>query len=195
MFSLSEAGLPLPLATHTAAVVLPFVAMALITTVVAAAALAPRVARRLGSTRAVAALLIFGFGFVLTWTILPDADALEGIATDGGSCDTSRIGLIPWRELTTLNDHSLNVALFVPLGIAVGLLPWSRSAAVVVVAAFSLTFAVESIQLLVPVLGRGCETADLFDNTLGLVVGIGLGLVLRSLPWTARLAGSDASDS
>jgi hypothetical protein len=173
-----------PLAAHLSFAVLPLIAIAIITTVVAALTVGPRVARWLGAADSVGALAVFGFGFVLTWTLLPDADALEGIASDG-VCDTSRLGLIPLRQLTALNDASLNVALFIPLGVAVGLLPRTRHAAAIVAAALSLTFVVEGIQLIVTALGRGCQTADLFDNLLGLTIGVVIGLLLRSL-WPAR---------
>ena len=180
----------LPLASHLSISVLPLVGVALITTVVAAMALAPRLARRLGTAEWVARLLVFGFGFALSWTLLPDAEGLQGIGSDGG-CSTARIGLIPWRELTSLNESSLNVALFVPLGIAVGLLPMTRTAALVALAALSLTFVIETVQLLARALGRGCETADIFDNLLGLAIGILVGLLLRGLLRRPRPAGSD----
>jgi hypothetical protein len=183
----------LPLAAHLSITSLPLVIAALITTVVAAIALAPRLARRLGTTEPVARLLVLGFGFVLSWTLLPDADALRGLGSDG-VCNTDRVGLIPWHELTSLNEHSLNVALFVPLGLAVGLLPLTRSSMAVVLAAFSLTFVVETVQLLVPALGRGCETADIFDNLLGLAIGIAVGLALRFVLRLPRSAGPDPRD-
>jgi glycopeptide antibiotics resistance protein len=183
----------IPLAAHLSITSLPLVIVALIATVVAAAALGPRLARRLGAAEWVARLLIVGFGFVLSWTLLPSADGLQGLSSDG-VCNTDRVGLIPWHELTTLNEHSLNVALFVPLGIAVALLPVTRSTAAVILAAIALTFVVETIQLLVPVLGRGCETADLFDNLLGLVIGIAVGLALRVVWRLPRRAGPDPRD-
>ena len=187
----------LPLASHLSISVLPFVAAALIATVVAAIVLAPRLARRLGTAESVARLLVFGFGFALSWTLLPDAEGLQGMGSDG-VCNTDRVGLIPWHELTSLNEHSLNVALFVPLGIAVGLLPLTRAAAFVALAAVSLTFIIEAVQLLVRALGRGCETADIFDNLLGLAIGILIGVLLRGvlgrrLRTGSRTAGSEPS--
>lgn len=170
----------MPLAAHLSFAVWPLLAIALSMTVVAALTIGPRLARRLGTVDEVGALLVFGVGFVLTWTVLPDADALDGIPGDG-VCDTSRIGLIPLRDLVRLNEYSLNVALFVPLGIAVGLLPARRASLAIAVGAASLTFVVETVQLLVTALGRGCQTADLFDNLLGLAIGIVIGLLLRPL--------------
>ena len=47
----------------------------------------------------------------------------------------------------------------------------------VVVAAIALPFAIEATQLLVPLLGRGCESADVVDNLIGLAIGLAIGLV------------------
>ena len=38
-----------------------------------------------------------------------------------------------------------------------------------------------SHQRLLPAIGRGCESADMIDNTLGLVVGLGLGVLTTVL--------------
>lgn len=140
-----------------------------------------RVARWLRTRRLVAFLLLLGFGLVLSATLVPTAQALQGEASDGGTCDFSRLGLAPMIELTRVNYTSLNVLLFVPLGIAVGLLPRNRPAAVVAIAALSLTFVVEGLQLLLPVLGRGCQSADMVDNLLGLAIGVLCGLLARSI--------------
>jgi hypothetical protein len=164
---------------------LPIYAVVLVITIVAAVILSRRLARWLGCGRGVAALLVFGFGFVLAATLVPDPDALRGIPSDG-VCDTSRVGPIPLGQLLRPNEHSLNVALFVPLGVAVGLLPRTRRAAIVVLAAASLTFVVEGIQLVLTDLGRGCETADLFDNLLGLAIGALIGVVVGTLTAQAR---------
>jgi hypothetical protein len=160
--------------------VMPFYGAALVLTMLAAVVLGPAVGRRLGTRGSVGGLLIFGFGVVLGATLLPDAQGLAGQATDG-ICDTSHVGLLSLRELITVNQRSLNVLLFVPLGLAVGMLPVSRPAVAITIAAISLTFVVEGIQLFVTVLGRGCQTADLFDNMLGLMIGIVVGVMARPL--------------
>jgi VanZ family protein len=152
----------------------PLAALALAIAVIVAFALSPRLARSLHTSRAIAALLLMGFGLVLAATLTPDAAAFAGDASDG-TCDVSRIGLAPMSELTRISAASLNVLLFIPLGIAIGLLPRTRAAAVVTIAAIALTFFVETVQLLVTVLGRGCQTADLADNLLGLAIGIVIG--------------------
>lgn len=158
----------------------PLFALGVAIAIIAAGALSPAVARGLQTSRSIAALLLFGFGLVLAATLTPDAAAFAGEASDG-SCDVSRMGLAPTSELTRVSSSSLNVLLFVPLGIAVGLLPRTRAAAVVTMAAILLTFFVEGVQLLVTVLGRGCQTADLVDNLLGLAVGILVATIARWL--------------
>jgi hypothetical protein len=153
---------------------------AFLATVVAALVLAPAVGRRLGARDGIAALLVFGFGLIVTVTLLPDGDALRGLPSSG-VCDVSRVGLIPLRELTRVNEASLNVLLFVPLGLAVAMLPRTRGAALVALGAVALPFVVEGLQLVVTVLGRGCQTADVFDNLLGLAVGFALGTLGRAI--------------
>lgn len=68
--------------------------------------------------------------------------------------------------------------LFVPLGLAVGLLGRSPATTRVLVAAFALPLAVEAIQSLLPMLGRGCQSRDVVDNLLGLGIGVALGVLL-----------------
>ena len=156
----------------------PLSALALVIAIIATLALSPAAARSLHTSRAIAALLLFGFGLVMAATLTPDAAALAGEASDG-ICDVSRLGLAPIGDLTRVSAISLNVLLFVPLGIAVALLPRTKAAAVITIVAISLTFLVETVQLLVTALGRGCQTADMVDNLLGLAVGIVIGTVAR----------------
>jgi VanZ family protein len=160
--------------------VVPLSALVFVVAVIAAVVFSPIVARRLRTPRPVATLLLFGLGFVIAATLTPDAEAMAGVVSDG-ICDVSRIGLAPIEELARVSDASLNVLLFIPLGLAVGLLPRTRTAGMVTIAAISLPFVVEIIQLLMTALGRGCETADVFDNLLGLALGIALGTLARPL--------------
>ena len=128
--------------------------------------------------------MVLGFGTVIAATLMPTSAALEGLSSSG-VCDTSRLGIAPLGQLLDVSGTSLNVLLFVPLGVAVGLLPRNRRAGLVVLAAFSLTFVVEGVQLIATPLGRGCYTADIVDNTMGLAIGVVIGLLGR--PFVARL--------
>ncbi|MEX1297280.1 MAG: VanZ family protein [Candidatus Limnocylindrales bacterium] len=158
----------------------PLSAVALLVFSLLALALSRVVADRLGTGRAVAALLLFGFGLVLSATLTPTGLALHGSVTET-SCDTTRIGLAPIAELVSVNFTSLNVLLFVPLGLSIGLLPRTRAMALITLAAVALPFIVEAVQLAITVLDRRCQTADVFDNLLGLAVGVLLGTLARPL--------------
>jgi glycopeptide antibiotics resistance protein len=72
------------------------------------------------------------------------------------------------------------VVLFLPLGLALGLVPpdrgWRRSA---IALGLLSPFIVEGTQLLVRTLGRGCEAADIVDNLTGMVLGLVLGALCR----------------
>lgn len=153
----------------------PGVAFALL----AATLFAPRLGRALGAHPAIAFTLIASLGIIAAATLTPTNDALLESAFSTGTCDLSRLALPAPSRLVGINDTSLNVLLFVPLGIAVGAMPAGARAMVIALAAFSLTFVVEALQLLLPLLGRSCQGADLVDNLLGLVAGAGLTLIAR----------------
>ncbi|MEA2538592.1 MAG: hypothetical protein QOF11_2826 [Chloroflexota bacterium] len=139
---------------------------------VAGVVTAPAVARGLRAQRLPAWLLVFGLGIVLAATLTPVGGVFDDPAAIARTCDFSRIGIAPLGDLLRLGDTSLNVLLFVPLGIALGLLPGSRRKWIVVGAAILLPFAIETLQLLAPILARGCQSADVVDNLTGLVLGI-----------------------
>jgi glycopeptide antibiotics resistance protein len=161
---------------------LPGAAIALVVSLVASGA----VGRTLHVARPVAWLMILSLGVILAATMTPQWEALAFGARGSSSCDFSRIGLAPLGDLLRFGDTSLNVLMFVPLGVAIGLFPRSRRTAAVVIAAIALPFAIETIQLLLPVLDRACESADVVDNLTGLVLGLG-GVVVA-----ARLVRSRA---
>ena len=71
-----------------------------------------------------------------------------------------------------------NVILFVPLGLAIGLLGRSAVTARLLVAALASPVVIEAIQSLAPMLGRGCQSRDVVDNLLGLGIGLVLGALL-----------------
>lgn len=163
----------------------PLSAVALAVTVVLALILSRPVADRLGTRRAIGASLLFGFGLVLSATLVPTGLTLHESVGDA-SCDTTRIGLAPIDELVRVSFTSLNVLLFIPLGAALGMLPRSRPKVVVTLVAIALPFVVEATQLSITVLGRGCQTADIFDNLTGLVLGIVIGTIARPLVVAVR---------
>jgi glycopeptide antibiotics resistance protein len=134
-----------------------------------------RLARALGTRPFVAWLLVVGFGIIVSATLTPLRGVFETTAAGPGTCDMSDLRLIPLRELVQVTERSLNVLLFLPLGVAMGLLPRSRTTAVLVMAAVVLPFAIEATQLVAPILGRGCQSGDVIDNLTGLALGLAAG--------------------
>ena len=89
------------------------------------------------------------------------------------------MGLAPLSEYLHLGGAtSLNVILFVPLGLAIGLLGRSPVTAWLLVGALASPVVIETIQSLAPMLGRGCQSRDVVDNLLGLGIGLVLGALL-----------------
>ncbi len=162
-----------------------------ILSLVIATALCRRVARRLRTRPAVAWLLLAGFGGILAVTIAPSRRALTVGVSGPVTCDLSRLGPAPLWVYARLDDPLLNILAFVPLGIAIGLLPAGRPRLALAIAGALLPLAIETTQALVVALGRACESGDVFDNVLGLLIGLGVGLLLGSV--LVRRQGRGAS--
>jgi glycopeptide antibiotics resistance protein len=157
---------------------IPLLAPGIVVSLIVGAVAAGQLSRLLRVAVPVAFLLIASLGIIVSATVTPLRGAIEFGATGAGSCDVSRIvPLAPTRWLT-LSEPSLNIAMFVPLGVAIGLVPRSRVKAILIAAALALPFAIELIQLSATALARGCETADMIDNLTGLVVGLALGALI-----------------
>lgn len=144
-----------------------------------------RVGRWLGCSPLVAGFLIVSLGIVLSATVIPLHGTFESGDGVSRTCDFSRIGLAPVHALRGLNDTSLNIVLFVPLGAASGLLPGTRRTVSIVAAVVVLPVGIETLQLIMPVLGRGCQSADVIDNLTGLVIGMAVATVARWLLTTS----------
>jgi VanZ like protein len=145
---------------------LPGVLLVAVTAVV----LARPVARRLGDPPLTAWALLASLGWILVITLTPSPDV-----PDAAGCDL-RFRRLTLDLLFAVNDRSMNVLLFVPLGLAIaGLRPRHRLAWVVV--AFALPPAIELVQLALTPLQRTCQVNDIADNWLGLVIGLAIGAV------------------
>ncbi|MFN8619381.1 MAG: VanZ family protein [Chloroflexota bacterium] len=164
---------------------LPWLPGVMFVMVVIAALAATRVAHRLGVSSLQAFTLLASTGLVLAATIPPDGSPIRVGTT---SCDLGRVWLASWRTYVSINQASLNVALFVPMGVAIGLLPRKRTSRCVLAVAVILPFLIELIQLGLPVLGRGCQSADVVDNLFGLGLGLVAGIAVRATAarWTGR---------
>jgi hypothetical protein len=163
------------------AVNVPFFLPVLALGVALAMVTARPIARRLRTRPTIAFLLVASLALVLAATLTPHVGAFSGEVSRPGWCDMGRVGFIPPRLLLSVNEASLNVLLFVPLGLALGLLPGGTRRRMLVVAAFALPVVIEVSQSYLVFLGRGCESQDVFDNITGLVAGLALGMA------TARL--------
>jgi hypothetical protein len=164
---------------------LPWLLPGIIVAFVLSVVFSPALARVLGLRRVVACALLLSFGIIIAATLTPLRGAFAG-DTGSGTCDLSRLGPASLEELRTDRDAFLNVLIFVPFGFAIGLGPRSRRKASLLAIAIALPFAIEAVQLLVPALARGCQSADVADNLMGLVVGIAAGSLVGRIVPTVR---------
>ena len=165
---------------------LPGIAVALAVSVAASG----NVGRALWTRRVVAWVMLLTLGIILSATMTPLRGAFESGSRASAACDLSRLGLPSLEELFR-GDVLLNILMFVPLGVAVALLPHSRRRTLVLLAVIALPFAIETYQLLLPALDRACESADVVDNLTGLAIGLAAGLVAgRLLPGIGQAEGS-----
>lgn len=125
--------------------------------------------------------LVVSLGIMVAATLTPSRAAIDSGASGLRVCDFSRVELAPIREVLLFGDTGLNVLLFVPLGVTIGLLPPSRHKVALIAAAVALPFAIEAIQALVRSLDRACQSADVVDNLTGLAIGLVGGLVIERL--------------
>ena len=133
--------------------------------------------RAIHASRGLAWALVVSTGITLAATLTPVHASLDPGAGGLYACDFARVGLPPLDELTRINDTSLNVLLFVPLGITLGLLPRSTRKLALILLAVALPFAIEITQAVAVPLNRTCQSADVFDNLTGLALGLLLGSV------------------
>ncbi len=156
-------------------------------------ALAIPVARFLGTWRWSAALLVFSLGLIVAATLTPSREALDVGEVGTGTCDFSRVRVASIAELLQLDDPGFNLLLFLPLGVAIGLIRRRRVRLALAVASIGLSPAIELIQLVVVQLDRACQASDIFDNLTGLVLGFVIGtLISVVIRWVAAEDEPDA---
>jgi hypothetical protein len=171
---------------RTWATALPWFLPGLVLSAVIGLPLSGPVAGMLRTRRSIAYLLIVSLAAILAATIPPGADGFDRIADGIGTCHLHPLGLATRHAYLGVSEVSLNVLLFIPLGLGLGLLPRTRRTALLVAAAFGLPVAIEAAQLLVPQLGRSCESRDVIDNLLGLVIGLVAGALAVALAGVVR---------
>ena len=135
-------------------------------------------ARWLGVSSTAGWATIVAFGIILSATLTP----LHEAATHGGiqaaGCDFSRVGLASLDDILDSGDVGLNILLFIPLGVMLGIAPPSRRKAWLIVGAAALPFIIETTQLYVIPLDRACQSADVVDNLTGFAIGLFIGSVV-----------------
>ena len=157
---------------------IPGVALALI----AAVPLAPWAASRTGLSPLLAGLLVFSVGTIIAITLTPGSGGgFFGQTWCGGLRPVPRL-----EDFLRLNEHGLNVLLFVPLGVLIGMIPRPRPFAIAAVSAAAMPIVIEWIQYSVPRLDRICQTWDALENLTGLAIGLGIGVVIAYARRTTR---------
>jgi glycopeptide antibiotics resistance protein len=130
-------------------------------------------------------MLVFAVGAIVAITLTPGhGDGDFGRASCGGLDPVPRLS-----QLVSLSsEHGLNVVLFVPLGLLIGLIPRARPFAVAALAAIAMPIVIEWIQYSVPRLDRICQTWDALENLSGLAIGVGIGVAIAVVRRSARRA-------
>ena len=149
---------------------IPWALPAAVAAIAIAGLLAVPVARRTGQTTAVAWLVLASLFVIVGITLTPSVQFPYG-----RGCDLT-LATPTLRELVSLNDRSLNIALFVPLGIAVMAIRTRHRLTWLVLAA-AVAPVIELTQLLATPLWRTCQAIDLIDNELGLATGVVAGSI------------------
>jgi len=169
----------------------PWFLPVLVLGLLAAALSAARIARWARIQPIVAFLLVVSVGLIVAATLTPLETALADGVASSGTCDMERASWAPLSMYLRPTGAALNVLLFIPLGMALGMLPRRRRwTTIAIVVGLVSPLVVEGTQLLVPALGRGCQAADVVDNTTGFLIGLLAGRVLGGL---VRLAPEDGT--
>jgi glycopeptide antibiotics resistance protein len=136
-----------------------------------------RVARALRAPEPLAFLLLASLAGIVALTVTPGDDAFSPYNVVG--CLLEIVRPIGIARLLTFGERGLNVLLFLPFGVCVGLLPSSPRKLAVGIGALALPFLVEGIQYALPALDRKCSAVDIIDNLSGLMIGLAAGLLIQ----------------
>lgn len=163
---------------------LPLLIPTFVVGIVAAFAVRRRLARTLRMPVWAAWLLVASTAVIVAVTLTPQREA-AGAPDVFAALPVAEAPLggavwrWPWQWL--LDDRTLNVAIFVPLGVAVAFVGRAGVRWLLVGALLVAPLAIEVTQYLVGWLARDSQWQDVVDNTTGALLGLGVGLLLRAL--------------
>jgi len=163
---------------------LPWLLPTFVVGAVLAAVLGGRVGAALAMPRWAATLLVVAVSAIVAVTLTPQRfdvtapDPLAPLPQIGPDLDAATV---PWWGWL-LNDRTLNVALFVPLGLGVALIGRRSPRRVLTAAALLVPLCVEVVQHVTPWLARDSQWQDVLDNTVGVALGLTAGFALRHRP-------------
>jgi glycopeptide antibiotics resistance protein len=159
---------------------LPLLVPVFVVGLVVAAVACRRVAAWLWMPWWAAFVLIAGLGLVVALTLTPvrsgavvvvDAVSLVPFTPDGPI-------VRPPTQWWRLDDRTLNVLVFIPIGFAVMFVGRPAVRVVLVAGALALPWVIEGTQLVVTWLARGPQWQDVVDNTVGVLIGLLVGWVV-----------------
>jgi len=129
-------------------------------------------------------VLIWGGVIALTLTRTRYGDYYGGLYGPTPGCLT-HTGLVDWlHESRWTQERIGNVALLVPMGVLVAVVPRRK---LIIACALATPFLIEAVQAVVPALGRQCDVRDVISNEAGLLIGMLLGgLVTAGLARSRR---------
>ena len=164
--------------------------VALVTLAVTVAGFRPLV-RTLGTHPVVAAGLLLSAAAIAVVTLTKAPYAVGSPTGGSGFCLNAgwQPDWAPWPLTGAINGRSLNVWMFVPVGLFCALTGTrsvagslaSRWTPVALTAVGALVpLCIEAAQRTLP-LARLCDTRDVADNTYGLLIGAALGLAVRQI--------------
>lgn len=152
----------------------PWAPAGLAVTVVVALVVARPVGRWLHTSAVGTLLWVLVLGGVLTLTATPGLSYFTA-----RSCALGLVSPLPPRELFALGEESLNVWMFVPLALLATLPRSRRALRVALGVTFALPVVLEGLQWSLPAMGRACQSSDIVNNLTGVVIGVGVGVVVR----------------
>lgn len=135
--------------------------------------------RRLGARAWLIAALIASVALVVALTLTPNAGGPDDAFTDPRPDKGAWGYLLAPQYWFHLDSRSLNVALFIPLGLTLALLTRGRVRWIILALGLAMPWLVEGLQSLLP-FNRDPQVIDLVDNSTGFVVGWLLGYAVAA---------------